>query len=124
MSTGEIVLKVGGEGGSLTLLRIKAASGWRFRVIRDESTLRGLLNEEDCEGLEFWSQSDWIDSWESALAHLDKHPWHLFVPLRVHPDFKRQISMVVRKRFRKDKHAEEDTDWNLHRLECWRRLLD
>jgi hypothetical protein len=83
MSTGEIILEMGCEGGLTTLLRAKTANGWRFRAIEDESTLYHLLNEEDRTGLEFYRESDWIDLWESALAHLDKHPWHLFVPLRV-----------------------------------------
>ena len=48
----EVVLDVGSEGGSLTIVGVRAADGWHFRFVRDESTLCALLNAEDREGLE------------------------------------------------------------------------
>jgi hypothetical protein len=41
------------------MVGMRAADGWRFRLVRDETTLRELLNAEDRVGLEFWRQSDW-----------------------------------------------------------------
>jgi hypothetical protein len=114
----EVILELGAEGGSLTLVGTKAAHGWRFRMIRDESTLRDLLSEEDCEGLELQSESSWVDSWEAALALFDKYPWHLLYPLRVHPHFVTQIWAAVRECLRNDPRSEQH-----HELERWRRLL-
>jgi hypothetical protein len=65
----------------------KAAKDWRFRAMRDETALYDLLNEEDREGLTFRDASDWVDSFETALARLDRYPWHKIYPLQVHPDF-------------------------------------
>ena len=96
----EVVLDVGSEGGSLTIVGVRAADGWHFRFVRDESTLCALLNAEDREGLKIRRQSDWVQSFESALALLDQYPWHELCPLQVHPDFKRQTWAAVQKRFR------------------------
>jgi hypothetical protein len=63
----QIIFKLGAEGGTLTLMGIKAANGWRFRTVTDESILFDLLNEGDRKGLEFKHQSDWVDSLDSAL---------------------------------------------------------
>ena len=32
----EVVLDVGSEGGSLTIVGVRAADGWHFRFVRDE----------------------------------------------------------------------------------------
>ena len=118
MNKNEVILRVGTAGGSLTLVGTEAAHGWRFMMIRDESTLRDLLSEEDCVGLEFQSQSSWVDSWEAALALLDKYPWHLLYPLRVHPHFVTQIWAAVQERLRNDPPSEQRGE-----LERWRTLL-
>jgi hypothetical protein len=36
----ELVLDIGAEGGALTIVGMRVADGWRFRLVRDESTLR------------------------------------------------------------------------------------
>ena len=113
----EIVLAVGGEGGSLTIVAVRGADGWHFRFVRDKSTLRTLLNAEDRGVLEFWCQSDWVQSFESALALLDQYPWHKLYPLQVHPDFKRQTWAAIQKQF------DEDERGDPHRnLERWSEL--
>jgi hypothetical protein len=78
----EIILKVLAEGGSLTVLGIKTGNGWRFRLVRNESTLADLLNEEDRQGIEFRSESEWVDSWPDVQKLLDKYPWHPLHPVR------------------------------------------
>ena len=35
----EVIVEIGAEGGSLTIVGIRAADGWRFRFVRDESAL-------------------------------------------------------------------------------------
>jgi hypothetical protein len=51
VGVGEVILEIAAEGGSLTIVGIKAADGWRFRLVRDETTLRAFLNAKDAEGL-------------------------------------------------------------------------
>lgn len=87
--------EVGGEGGSLTIVAISAADGWRYRMVRDESILRALLSKEDRVGLEFWHQSDWVDSWEAALTLLDQYPWPWLSPLQVHPELQARTWAAV-----------------------------
>jgi hypothetical protein len=93
----EVILEALAEGGSLTLLGIKAGNRWRFRLVRDESTFADLLNEEDRQGM-FRSESEWVGSWKEALALLDEYKWHRLYAGLVHPDFKRQVWAAVQSR--------------------------
>jgi hypothetical protein len=111
----EVILDIGSEGGVLTIVGMRGANGWHFRAMRDETALYDLLNEEDREGLEFRDASDWVDSFETALARLDRYPWHRLYPLRVHPDFRRQVWGAMQERFRKDGRGDRNRD-------RWRRL--
>jgi hypothetical protein len=66
---GEVILKVGTAGGSLTLVGVRSAQGWQFqRKVYDCGLV--LINE----GPPISRESDWIDSWEAALKILDEHP--------------------------------------------------
>ncbi len=106
----EVVREVGGEGGSLTIVGARTADGWRFRMVRDETTLRALLSKEDRVGLEFWHQTDWVDSFEAALGLLDQYPWHRLYALQVHPDFRPEVWAAVEERCRKDRRGEWGRD--------------
>jgi hypothetical protein len=107
------------EGGLLTPLGIKSADFWRFRLVRDESTLADLLSEEDRQGIEFWSESDWVDSFEDALQLLDKYPWHWLHALQVHPDFRRQIWAAVQDRTARER---QENKWARRQLSEWQRV--
>jgi hypothetical protein len=117
MNKNEVILEVGAEGGSLTLVGTKVEHGWRFQMIRDESSFEDILTEEDCKGLELQSESSWVGSWEAALALFDKYPWHLLYPVRVHPHFVTQIWAAWRGRVRNDPRSEP------HHELAWQRLL-
>ncbi len=89
------------EGGSWTLVgRGSALGGWRFRAIRDEGTFLDFMSEEDRPHFEPRHQSDWVEGWEAALALFDEHPWPVFRPLQVHPDFAERIWAAVEERLR------------------------
>jgi hypothetical protein len=117
----EIILEALAEGGSLTLLGIKAANGWRFRLVRDESTLADLLSEEDRQGIEFRSESEWVSSWQGALALLDKYRWHRLHALEVHPDFRQQIWTAVQARAARVA-GQGDAWWVRWHLDRWQRV--
>jgi len=55
----EIIIKVGGEGFSWTLLgRKKPPTGeWEFATECDESSLKGMLAEEDETGLPYYTKT-------------------------------------------------------------------
>jgi hypothetical protein len=97
-----VILEALFEGGSLTLLGIHTDNGWRFRLVSYESTFFDLLSEEDREGMEFASKSDWVDSWEVALALLNERWWHMTSPHEVHPDFRQHIWKAAQDRFCRD----------------------
>ena len=119
----EIILEAGTEGGLLILLgRQGTRGGWRFRTVTDEGTLLDLLNEEDLVDFEPRHETAWIISWEAALTLLDAHPWHLFCPLRVHPDFTERVWTAVQVRFAANERHKDD--WAPHNIEHWRRLCN
>jgi hypothetical protein len=93
---GEIILKVLAEGGSLTLARIKAANGWRFRVDKDEPTLIKV-----------------------GRGSPDKYSRHRLHAMRVHPRFKRQIWAAVQRKARED-----DSKWARCSLDRWQHLCE
>jgi hypothetical protein len=82
----EFIVECGTEGGSWTLVGSQEASGWKFRVVRDEGTLLDFMDEEGREGFEPWEESIWVEGWEAALVLLDEYPWQVFRPVRVHRD--------------------------------------
>jgi hypothetical protein len=112
-SPSEVILEVGTAGGGVTLVGTKTTIGWLF----SRQTNEWIAESED-EGR---TKSERVDSWDAALALLNKYPWHRFYPVTVHPDFKQQIWAVVQKLW-----ADERKDTPLRRktFEAWRRRCE
>ena len=85
----EVVLEVGAEGGSLTLSRERAQDGrWRFRLERNETTLRDVLLDDDQSTMSLgFAEDPYANSLDQALASSDQCPWFRLFPLQVHPQF-------------------------------------
>lgn len=95
----ETILKMGAEGGSLTIFgKRKATGAWQFRVERDETTLYDMLSEEDRAGAVPFEQNPWIESLDAVLAQIDRYNWPRLYPMSVHPDFRDYIFKEVQKR--------------------------
>jgi hypothetical protein len=96
----EIVLEVGTEGGSITLLGERnAGDNWQFQIETDESTLYDLLSEEDRNTIvEYCAQTVCVSSLHEALGLLDRYQWFSLCPLKVHPEFLDAVLLEVRKR--------------------------
>ncbi|MBV9081269.1 MAG: hypothetical protein JOZ62_01235 [Acidobacteriaceae bacterium] len=95
----EVVLRIGGEGGSLTLVRQRTADEqWQFRIETNETALYDMLSDEDRNGIEFSSQTGYVRSFEQALELLDRYPWFDLYPIEVHPAFVEAVLREVRKR--------------------------
>jgi hypothetical protein len=93
------ILEIRAEGGSLTIVGIKADNAWRFRLVRNECAHFDLLNEEDRAGLVFYEESDWVSSWDQALELLNEWPlWHRLHPEHVHPEFRARVWQAVQSR--------------------------
>jgi hypothetical protein len=126
-----VILDAGFEGGSLTVLGIKSASGWRFRIATDEGTMFDLLSEEDRAGTtpsDYQHESDWVDGWEAALALLnERRHWHMMSADQVHPDFGQRILAAVQERFSRDAARRRNMDPGYericrHQLDRWERV--
>ena len=92
----EIVLQVGAEGGSLTIVRYHVSGEkWQFAFIRDESTLADFLVEEDQE--DFFEALDSIATFEDAIALMNKYPWPNLYPLVVHPEYVNRVREIIEK---------------------------
>ena len=88
------VLKVGCEGGDLTLLgQDNGDNVWKYKLTTDETTLRDILSEEDAEGVDFTSTSPVVEDWDSIILLLGKkYPyWIDLHPLECHPLFRKRV---------------------------------
>lgn len=96
----EIVLKIGAEGGSLTILRERVVEqGWRFRVELNETTLYDMLSEEDQRGMraEDFARFEYAQTFQEALGRIEKYQWFRLYPLQVHPEYLDAVLSEVRK---------------------------
>jgi len=77
------ILRVGAEGGSLTLYGARTPDSWRFsRRVIDQTM--APLNLDDGEAID--ERSAVAGSWSAALVLMDRDPWHRLSPLEVHPE--------------------------------------
>lgn len=95
----QTILKVGAEGGFVTLRGLWTVQGWRFlRELRDGTPT--LINDgADAHEL------DLATSWRGAVKLLDQHPWHRLTPLRVHPEFAEQVWRAYQRRVGSEEKA-------------------
>jgi len=120
--TPETIVKVGVEGGTLTLTRARSRAGdWQFLVTENERTLLDFLPDEDRvkfgDGL---SEFGPVATWEKALVLLDRYEWVQFYPVVVHEDFRAAVWTAVVER---QKPPENDADgWQAISMERWRSL--
>src|ERR1019366_3140665 len=104
----EIVLEIGAEGGSLTILRERIAEGgWQFRVKLNETTLYDMLSEEDRRGMrvEDFARTEYAYTFQEALSRVDRYQWFRLCPLQVHPEFLDAVLAEVEKRGGPDEAA-------------------
>lgn len=102
----ELILKIGAEGGSLTLYGNRDLGHWRFSrtVIDGSGELVGLPPSR--------SDSQIVDTIEEALMLLDRYPWQALYPLEIHPEFCDAIIAAARERAasrRQSRPFDEDT---------------
>jgi hypothetical protein len=95
----EVVLEVGAEGGSITLVRERhGEEDWKFWVHTDESSMADLLDDDDLAGMgSLSSKTSGVHAFSDAMTLLDGYPWITLAPLYVHPDFLDFVLAQVRK---------------------------
>jgi hypothetical protein len=111
----EVIVEIGAAGGSITLFGIRSQRGWLYSMSVEERALE--------EGYEY--DSDAVDTWEAALVLLDRYPWHLLLPMKVHSEFRQQIWVAVQRRFESSPKGEAGS-YRFYlvgtRIEKWREL--
>lgn len=98
MSTKEVIVSIGAEGGSITLFGHQGRNlDWHFaRGINDQTPT--FLTEEDGAGPAIRHTSEWVNSWPEAIALLDRYPWAMLSALEVHPEFRERVWTEVKQR--------------------------
>jgi len=94
-----VVLEVGAEGGSLTLIGREGEGGaWRFARVTDDQS-EALFGELDVPiTAPDLTSLAWVDGWEAGLALLDRYPWVRLSPQYVHPDIVERVRVAVEQR--------------------------
>jgi hypothetical protein len=117
----EIILEATGAGIKVTLYGVRVKGGkWRFLLDNDEGTMADFLDEEDADVLpKLRTKSEFVDTWDKALALLNRYPWRWFVPKEVHPEFRDLVWSAVQAREPK----EESEGIKRHIYEGWKRFL-
>lgn len=101
MNQSEVILKVGAEGGTLSILGERTPAGdWRFQIGRNETAVYDMLSEDDQNGITPCEDSRYMGSFADAITLMDKYPWHMFYPVEVHPDFRELVFAAVVARFK------------------------
>ena len=95
----EIILEVGAEGGSLSIVRTRASDGtWRFVVLRDETTLADMLDDNEQKAFAFIDASGAVDALAAALQVMNRYPWHRLMPLKLHEEYRGAVMAEVLRR--------------------------
>jgi hypothetical protein len=116
----EIILEAAGAGIVVTLcgIRVKGEK-WKFFLDKDEGTMADFLDEEDADVLpKLRTKSEYVDTWDKALALLNKYPWRWFVPQEVHPEFRDLVWCAVQAQ-----EPKETEGIKHHLYEGWKRFL-
>lgn len=82
----EPIIKIGGEGGSITLLGYEQIPGlWVFTKKINE------IFDDESKGVQKEKYIIQAYSWEDALQLIKKYPWPLLSPLYIHPLFREKV---------------------------------
>lgn len=148
LGTPEIVLQVGCEGGSLTLVRASVLA-WKenptlgrhgsdtqgaqafnvgqpqevFCIKRNEALLCSLLDEEEqvCLPLE---NSDYRTTfWDAIADFMTQYSWWMLYPMSVHPRWRDDISLLLEERFPGWRGAPRCWRDEFHYLDQWLEIL-
>jgi hypothetical protein len=96
----EIILQAVGAGIMVTLYGVRVEGGKRkFLLDKDEAMMADFLLEDDADLLpKLHTMSEYVDTWEKAMALPDRYPWTRFVPDEVHPEFRDLVWSALQSR--------------------------
>ena len=114
-----VVLEVGAEGGSVTLIGREGTDGaWQYaRITIDQS--EALFGETDVTvTAPDLTSLVWVDGWEAGLSLMDRYPWVQLSPVYVHPEYVERVRAAVEQRL-----ANVDPDNAERAREKWERVF-
>lgn len=96
----ETIIRTLDDGGSVMLSAVHGPGGWTaFTVISEDHPPLEMLGDAGGEEPEtFVKFAGPAETWEGALALLDRFVWHVLTPDYVHPDFRQAVLATVRDR--------------------------
>jgi hypothetical protein len=120
-----IVVKVGGEGGGMTLIgrQPDLTELWEFRV-EGSSSCAAILDEEDGGAAMPPRQPRepvWVPTLAEAVAMLDVWPWAMLVPIEVHPEFQDELLVEATRRLIGDSSSHAKRSMNRWLEACTQR---
>ena len=88
----EVVLQVGGEGGSVVLKRVRSSEGaWVFFLGKDEPGLQKALKALAAGAFDLKAEPRLAGSFEQAMKLLDRTGWPNLSPEVVHAQYRELI---------------------------------
>lgn len=111
-----VVLKVGAEGGDVTLVGRKSTDeAWQFaRATEDQ--MEALFGED---GEAISAESAWVETWEAALKLMDRYRWAMLYPVKIHAEFVDRVKVAVKERL-VNEEASRHVEWVKGK---WERVL-
>lgn len=107
-----LVVRVGGEGGGLSLYDSLSSVMPNYVLTIVDHTLLFIDEGDVTDG-----ERGRAKSWRGALKLLDIYPWHMLYPLQVHPAYRKRILGAALRRL-----ARENSTHAARRLEAWKAL--
>ncbi|MBT2655355.1 uracil-DNA glycosylase [Bacillus sp. ISL-18] len=98
----QVILRLGGEGGSISLYGKEHKGKWYFSLHTNEIALVDFLEDEELSH-HLISKSLIVEGFHNGLRLLDEYPWVHLVPHDLHPLFADEIITEVKKRISNDK---------------------
>lgn len=93
----EIILKIGAEGGSITLYGFRSDHGFQLFSIDTYDCSDDEAEHEASSDINQISDQNSASSWPDALNLIRRYPsWYRLHPMVLHPDFESRILDEVR----------------------------
>jgi hypothetical protein len=98
--TGKTIIRTQDEGGSIALSAVHGPTGWAgFTLVSEEHPPAEMPGDEGgAQPQAIVRFAGPAETWEGALALLDRFVWQVLTPDFVHPDFRQATLAAVRER--------------------------
>ena len=119
---GAVIVKVGGEGGGMTLLGRRASDNepWSFALNVQSAD---CLLEEERDGAPAAPprpepEPVWVSTWPEAVGLLDRFQWAKLIPIEVHAEFREDLLVEATRRLISDPSDHARRSMNRWSMTC------